>query len=242
MIGIATLLGGVAGLVLGSFAATAAQRYACGRDFVSGRSSCDTCAAPLTFATTIPVVSYVWFRGRCADCGGRIDPAHPIGELTGAMVVSFSVAFASPLSAALLSLTGIVLLASSVIDSRTQRLPDVLTAVVAGLGALLALSRDLDALVSGTLIAITSAALVQGLRIWAGRFGRDPGLGFGDVKLIAALAIWLGPLTPIAVAVAAVAGLVGMVVFRPTDGRLPFGPFLAAAGWVAGFGHEISAW
>jgi len=142
----------------------------------------------------------------------------------------------------LLATLGLVLIAASAIDWKIGRLPDVLTGVVAIIGLSLAALISLRAVEIGAGAAAIAFGLLQGLRWMAARGGRDPGLGLGDVKMICALALWLGAATPWMVAGGAVVGLIMMGMVRPPGGRMAFGPSLAAAAWIVGMGAEWGLW
>lgn len=241
---LAILLFGCTGLVLGSFAVTAGLRHSRGEGVLAGRSRCDHCEAQLTFAETVPFASYALALGRCRRCGGAIDPIHLAGEAAGAVLVSAAVLTAqTPIQALFLAAAGLALLATAVVDARTQRLPDLLTGVVALTGAgLSALRGDL---VTGLASAAIAFLLMEGVRRGIAKVKGQPGLGFGDVKLVAALALWLGLATPLALAAAAALGLLAFAILRPTGGRLAFGPALAAGGFSIGVLGELgllAAW
>jgi leader peptidase (prepilin peptidase)/N-methyltransferase len=238
---IAVIVAGV-GLCFGSYVATAALRWSAGRQSTFGRSSCDHCGVQLSFARTAPVLSYISQRGSCFACGGPIDGAHPFGELAGAVILVTAFAAASPLRAGLLSLLGLFLLAVSVCDARTRRLPDSLTLAIAVTGAMAAALRSWESLLVGGLCAAVAFLCLEGLRrLYLKSRGR-PGLGFGDVKLVAAIALWTGPETPWVVVIGAVLGLAAAKVRAPVDGRLAFGPYLAAAAWIVGICIEARLW
>jgi len=231
----------VAGLALGSFAVTAGVRASRFETAWGGRSRCDDCGATLSFARTIPILSFARTNGRCADCGSRIDPVHLAGEVTGAMVLAMSASLTPP-RAVLLAVVGLALIALTAIDARVQRLPNALCAVVAMAGAGLALEKGGLALALGAATACSLGLLLLGLRQVARRGGRDPGLGLGDVKLIAGLSFWLGLSAPWMLGGAAAAALVFTTVRSGRDRRLPFGPFLAVAAWIVGMGMEWGWW
>lgn len=220
------------GACAGSFAVTAALRSLRGEQALAGRSRCDGCGETLGFAATAPVVSYAVLRGACARCGSRIDPAHVAGEIAGAMLGGLAFWLTPPPQAALIVALGLVLLAASVIDQRIQRLPDPLTLAVA------LLSLGLAALNGQILIGIAAAAvtfgLLEGLRRSFLRLRGRVGLGAGDVKLLSALALWLGTATPWAIALAALVGLLVALVTKPTDGRIAFGPLIAGGATIIG--------
>lgn len=221
------------GSILGSACATAALRSTHGESFVFGRSRCDGCGMALGFAATIPLVSYAHARGACSRCRKRIDPLHFVGELAGAVIVSAAFQAVTTPRALLICLLGFCLLATSVIDARTQRLPDLFTIVAACIGVVLASTAGAErALIDMSAAAVTFAVL-QTLRVFFRRRTGDPGLGFGDVKLAAALALWTGPAICWALAIAS---LLGLLTFMARRGhrRLPFGPWIALASWLIG--------
>lgn len=209
------------------------------------RSACPACKAPIKAHQNIPVFSYLFLKGRCAACGARISPRYPIVEaLTGVMsaVVAWKFGFGWPAAAALL-LTWF-LVALTFVDIDHQLLPDNLTLPLLWLGLLFALwgpgtggsiPVDLRSSVIGAVAGYLSLWSVYHLfRLLTGK----EGMGYGDFKLFAALGAWLGwqMLLPIILVSAAVGAVTGIVVLAVT-GRdratpIPFGPFLAAAGWL----------
>jgi leader peptidase (prepilin peptidase)/N-methyltransferase len=234
------LLAAAAGLALGSFVGTAALRSTQARSALRGRSCCDGCGAPLGLAATVPIVSYIGLRGACARCGARIDAIHLVAEASGAVVLAGAALSGDLWRGALLAVLGFLLLALGVIDAKTQRLPDPLTAGAALCCALLAASRSWLRLEEGLAWAAGAVAVLLAVRALVRRPGGEPGLGLGDVKLAGALALWLGPATPWMILLAAFVGLAFQALTRPADGRLPFGPALAAGAWVVGIASEAS--
>lgn len=240
MNGLLVLPVAVAGTVLGSFTATAAIRYARGEGFLGGRSHCDECGATLGFAATVPLASYVGFGGAARCCRGRIDPLHPAGELAG-LVIALAAAAPGDLTRDLLVAgVGFCLLALTLIDLRTSRLPDPLVAATAVGGLLLSALAGVERLLAGVVAAGTAFLILEALRRAFLRFRGRGGLGGGDVKLLAALGLWLGAMTPLALALAALLGLLQVTVLRPKDGRIAFGPALAFAGFAAGLAKEFA--
>lgn len=228
----------VLGTVLGSYAVTAGMRWARSEPSSAGRSHCDGCDAVLSFSETVPLLSFLWLRGVCRQCRSRIDPVHLVGEAAGGVILASLALVDLSMRGAVLAVLGLLLIAAATVDARTKRLPDAFT-----LG--IALSAGTAAMLKGPshLAAGAVAAVLAGLLLWTLHRARwrsnEPGLGLGDVKLIAALALWLGPATAWMVAAAAGAGLVTLIFYRPTDGRLPFGPMIAFASWGVGMANEM---
>lgn len=222
------------GAVIGSFAVTAGLRWARGEQALSGRSHCDACARPLGFSATVPIISYVRLGGACADCRAPIHPGHIFGEALGAGLTTASLVLLPIGPALVVAALGLVLIAAAAADAASRRLPDAASGAAAVLGLGLALLRGPAALLAGlAAAALTGGVLLLLRRSFAARRG-DPGLGLGDVKLAAALALWLGAATPWAMVLAGLAGLAQVRLIRPTDGRIAFGPALAVCGWTIG--------
>ncbi len=227
------------GACLGSFAATAGLRAARGEQVLTGRSHCDHCARTLGFRSTLPLVSYVAARGTCGACGESIDPLHLAGELAGVLIGVAVVFIPSPLRAMLVGAMGLVLLMLAVADLRSLRIPDLASAAVAAIGLTLAGLSGLAALLTGLAAGAVTFAVMEGFRRGYLALRHRPGLGQGDVKLLAALAIWLGLATPWSLVGAAGLGLVGALVTGQGHRRFAFGPYLAAAGWLTGLAMEL---
>jgi leader peptidase (prepilin peptidase)/N-methyltransferase len=235
-------LAGVAGLALGSFAVTAGLRMARGESVLAGRSRCDGCGRTLGYAQTAPLVSYVRLGGACLGCGARIDPLHPVGEAAGALVVVSAFLGGDLARGLVLSGLGLTLIVAAAMDARTRRLPDSLTMLVGAGGRLgCAPGGPATRLIGGAASLVTILVLLGLRELNQWRRG-DPGLGLGDVKLMGALAIWLGTATPWAVVAGALLGLLMMAIVRPADRRLPFGPAIAAGAWIVGAGVEGGLW
>jgi leader peptidase (prepilin peptidase) / N-methyltransferase len=223
-------------------------------NLVVPRSACPSCKAPITAAQNIPVLSYLFLKGRCANCGVRISPRYPLVEaFTGLLsaLVAWKFGFGWPALAALV-LTWF-LIALTFIDIDTQLLPDNLTLPLLWIGLLLSLwaggAGDMPPPVDPRTSII--GAIAGYLSLWSVYHlfrlltGKE-GMGYGDFKLFAALGAWLGwkMLLPI-ILIAAVAGAVvgiAILVLRGQNRSTPiaFGPFLAAAGWLMlMFGQEL---
>jgi len=164
------------------------------------------------------------------------------GEVAGAFVCLSALLAVGPTRAIAVSSLGLVLIAASAVDWKIKRLPDLLTLAVGLIGAGLAITRGPLTLLAGLVASALLVLCLQLLRRWSMQRRGDPGLGFGDVKLAGALALWLGAGAPWMILGASVLGLVTMVLVKPSDGRLPFGPAIAIAAWVVGLGVEWGSW
>jgi leader peptidase (prepilin peptidase)/N-methyltransferase len=214
------------------------------------RSACPTCQHRITALENIPVVSWLFLRGKCSQCGTRISIRYPLVELLGGLLAGLAFWFFGPswqaLAACILLWT---LLALTFIDIDTQLLPDDLTLPLLWAGLLVNLFGVFTTLphaVIGAMVGYLSLWLVY----WAFKLlFRKEGMGYGDFKLLAALGAWLGwpVLVPIILLSSLVGALIGigLIIFRGRDHQtpMPFGPFLAIAGAVAlFFGPTIVHW
>jgi leader peptidase (prepilin peptidase) / N-methyltransferase len=232
----------LSGVVVGSFCANTALRTQRGEQALVGPSRCDACRAELSFVQSAPVISFVMLKGGCAACGARIDPAHPIGEIGGGLIVLGALQAGTPVSAALVALIGFTLLTTSIIDLKSQRLPDAWTLLVAILAGLLAVLGPPAAAIEGLASALLVFGVLEVVRRGYQKLRGRSGLGFGDVKLLSALALWLGLSTPWAVVLASVLGMAAFVIARPRDNRIAFGPAIALAAWLIGTLREAGHW
>ncbi len=203
------------------------------------RSQCPQCEHPIELWHNIPILSWLILRGRCSHCGWRIPLRYPLVEavtvLAGLGVLQvFGYEW---LTVALLFYT-LSLIALGCIDMETQLLPDEITIPLLWSGVLTALVfghvSPADSIV-GAVVGYTALWIVY----WAFKLltGRE-GMGHGDFKLLAALGAWLGwQALPAVVLLASIAGLLYAAVALARraikrDQPIPFGPFLAASGWV----------
>lgn len=216
-------------------------------NLVVPRSACPGCGQQITALQNIPVISWLLLKGKCAGCKTSISARYPIVELFTAIltaIVAWRFGFGAEAFAAML-LTW-CLIALSGIDIDTQLLPDSMTQPLLWLGIILSLFHlqvDGQALFVDSRSAILGAvfgymSLWSVYQVFKLATGKE-GMGFGDFKLLGLLGAWLGwTYVPMIILLSAVVGTVvgiGMIVFRQHDRQIPipFGPYLAAAGWVA---------
>ena len=224
-------------------------------NLVVPRSACPKCGTMITAAQNIPVLSYLWLKGKCASCGTRISARYPLVEL-GTAILSALVAWKFGFmwyTAAALVLTW-VLIALTGIDIDHQLLPDNMTLPLMWLGLLLSLATTIpsiglpvdprSSIVGAAAGYLSLWGVYHAFRLLTGK----EGMGYGDFKLFAALGAWLGwqmllPIILLAAFTGAVLGML-MIALRGRDRNIPipFGPYLAAAGWIAlMWGDEIVA-
>ena len=202
-------------------------------------SRCPHCGHRIRFWENIPLLSYLLLRGRCAGCNAAISLRYPAIELvTGLMsaLVAWHFGFGWQAGAALL-LTW-ALIALSFIDIDHQLLPDAITLPFLWLGLALSLFpvfADMRSALIGAIAGYLSLWIVYQLfRLLTGR----EGMGFGDFKLLALLGAWLGwQALPGIVILSSLVGAVTGSILLAVQGKgkqtpIPFGPYLAAAGWI----------
>jgi len=202
-------------------------------------SRCPACGAAIKPWHNIPVVSWLALRGRCGSCAAPISVQYPLVEaLTGLLSAYCALRFGwGAQLAAALALTW-ALVALSAIDLRTQLLPDAITLPLLWLGLLLSL-RGTFVLPAASIVGAAAGYLSLWLVYHAFRLatGKE-GMGHGDFKLLAALGAWFGwQALPMLVLLSAVVGAIvgiGLIVLRGHDRNvpIPFGPYLALAGWL----------
>jgi leader peptidase (prepilin peptidase)/N-methyltransferase len=204
------------------------------------RSTCPHCGHQITALENIPVISWLFLRGKCSACKAPISARYPAielltGVLSALMVWTFGSGWMGLATLVFLWL----LVAMTFIDYDTQLLPDDLTYPLLWLGLLL----NLD----GTFVPLRDAVIGAAagyLSLWSVYWlfklatGKE-GMGYGDFKLLAALGAWLGwKMLPTIILLSSVVGAIvgiSLIVFarRGRDKPIPFGPYLAAAGLIA---------
>jgi prepilin signal peptidase PulO-like enzyme (type II secretory pathway) len=253
-----TGLGGVLGLVLGSFLNVCSLRWPQDQSVVSPPSRCPHCERQIRWHENVPVLGWIVLGGRCRGCGARISVQYPLVELaTGliwaGMVWQYGASWEAVRGASFLT----ILLGIAVSDARFYIIPDQFSVGGAILGIALAFApaglSPREALVGAVMWAVGlwvvgKAGTLYIRRTNPARFeemGVDSALGFGDVKMMglvgAFTGVWGGALTVFLGSVLAV--LVFGLVRRLTDRLIPFGIFLAAGAAIAFvWGDAILDW
>ena len=225
-------------------------------DLVVPRSRCLSCGAQITASQNIPILSYLILGGKCGSCSAAISKRYPIVEALTAIltaIVAWRFGFGWESAAAVL-LTW-ALIAISVIDIDHQIIPDSISLPLLWMGLFLSLFHPMagaDVLFVDPKTGIIGA-LAGYLSLWCIYqlflllTGKE-GMGYGDFKLLAVLGAWLGwQVLPLIILLSAAVGAavgITMIVLRRQDRSvpIPFGPYLAAAGWIAMlYGEQIVA-
>lgn len=205
------------------------------------RSRCPHCGHAIRWYENIPVLSYLALRGRCASCQARISPRYPVVELATAALFAFCLGHWGPTPAGF-AWCGFsaALLALALIDWDTTLLPDDITLPLLWTGLLAAALRWTDVALADAVWGAAAGYLSLWLVFWAFKLatGKD-GMGYGDFKLFAALGAWFGwqALVPMILAASVIGAIVGIAMKLRSQlregGYIPFGPFLAGAGFAA---------
>jgi leader peptidase (prepilin peptidase)/N-methyltransferase len=202
-------------------------------------SCCQSCGHPISAAENIPLLSYALLRGRCAHCKATISIQYPLVEaLSGVLTALTAGYFGFGWSAAAALLFTWALIALAIIDYQHQLLPDDITLPLLWLGlglALFGLFTDLRSSVLGAMAGYLSLwSVFQLFRLLTGK----EGMGYGDFKLLAMLGAWQGwqNLVAIVILSSLIGSLLGLLLIllcgRDRKVPMPFGPFLAIAGWL----------
>lgn len=205
------------------------------------RSRCPHCGHAIRWYENIPVLSYLALRGRCAGCRARISPRYPLVELATAALFAGCVAQwgATPAGLAWCGFSA-ALLTLALIDWDTTLLPDSITLPLLWAGLLASALHWTPVPLNDAVFGAAGGYLSLWLVFWGFKLatGKE-GMGYGDFKLFAALGAWFGwqALVPIILMSSVIGALVGIALKFSNGlregGYIPFGPFLAGAGFVA---------
>ena len=219
-------------------------------NLVVPRSACPACGHKISAMENVPVISYLFLRGKCSGCKAPISIRYPIVEaLTGIASAYTAWRFGVSWTAAFAVLYIWALVALTFIDADTTLLPDDITLPLMWLGLLVnmaGLFTDLPSAVAGAVAGyLILWSVYWGFKLLTGK----DGMGYGDFKLLAAIGAWLGwQMLPLVILVSAlvgtVVGVAGIILQgRDRGAKLPFGPYLAAAGFIALFwGKALNTW
>lgn len=203
------------------------------------RSRCQQCGHQITAIENIPLVSYLWLRGKCSACGNPISLRYPAVELATALLsVVVAWRFGPTWQCAGALVLTWALIALALIDLDHHLLPDSITLPFLWLGLVLSLftvfTDSQASIVGATAGYVALWAVYHAFRIATGK----EGMGHGDFKLLAMLGAWMGwSALPVVIVLSSVVGAavgVGLILLggHERSRPLPFGPFLAAAGWI----------
>ncbi len=241
------LLAFVGGAFVGSFVTVLAHRIPRKEGFITGRSRCPSCGATIGARDNIPIVSWLLLRGRCRACGEPIPARYPLteaglGALWAGTVLALGTDDTGELVLGLVLCT--VLMAITLTDLELRLIPNVIVAAGGLAGIAIVLAFDL-----GDLDERALAVLIAGGALLLLALAYPRGMGMGDVKLVAMMAVYLGRSIAPAILFGCLAGVIVGAAMASRDGvgtrkyAIPFGPFLALGGVIGlWFGDDLVDW
>lgn len=213
-------------------------------------SHCPICNTPIKPYDNIPIVSYILLRGKCRACNNKISLQYPLIEIITAilcMLVAYNFGVTWK------TITGCfltyVLIAQSGIDFKHKIIPDELTLPTLWIGIFISIWNIYTPSINAILGAIVGYTVLWGLYWLFYWITKKEGMGYGDFKLLAMLGAWLGwQALPLIIFLSSIIGsIIGvctiLFLHKNRNFQIPFGPFLAIAGWIAlVWGPQINAW
>ena len=216
-------------------------------NLVTPGSHCPHCNHRIRWYENVPVVSWALLKGRCSGCKAPISKRYPIIELLSGLVAGLCAwRFGYDPWLIFMLYGSFTLLALAVIDLDTTLLPDDLTYPLLWAGLLASVLGVSPVSLPDAVIGAMAGYLALWSLYWVFKLltGKE-GMGYGDFKLLAALGAWLGwQYLPVVVLLSSVVGLVFAVSMMASgsvkrDQGIPFGPYLAIAGWIALLWGEV---
>jgi len=213
-------------------------------------STCPQCGHKIRAWENIPVISYLLLKGKCSECQSSISLQYPLIELlTGCLSLAVAIKFGVSWQTLFALILTWSLVSMSVIDIHKQILPDDITLPILWLGLLISIYSIFTDPVSSIIGAAAGYMILwcvyQLFKLLTGK----EGMGFGDFKLLALFGAWFGwELLPLVIilssATGAIIGILMIVVKKHEKSTpIPFGPYLAIAGWISMmWGTQIMHW
>jgi len=209
-------------------------------NLVVPRSACPKCQHQIGALENIPVISYLWLKGKCKSCRVEISARYPLVEaFTGIMSLAVALHFGATWQCLFALVFTWSLVALTFIDFDTMLLPDSIVLPVLWIGIIAnmnVLYTDLTSSIIGAMAGYLSLWSIYWLfKLLTGK----EGMGYGDFKLFALIGAWLGwQALPVTILLSSLIGAfvgISIMVIRGQDRNIaiPFGPYLALAGWVA---------
>jgi leader peptidase (prepilin peptidase) / N-methyltransferase len=234
------------GLIAGSFVTVVAHRVPRGESIVGPRSRCPACGVQIAAYDNVPVASWTLLRGRARCCGARISARYPLTELALGLLYAATVLvlWEDPGEVALGLVLVTMLAAVTLTDLERRVIPNRILLVAGVLGVTIAAATD-----PGSLPERAIAAAAAGGFLFLAALAYPRGMGLGDVKLAAAIGLFLGRDVAPAILVALLAGSLFGLAMIAREGAaarkkaIPFGPFLALGGVVGLLaGDQLVSW
>ncbi|GIU03273.1 type 4 prepilin-like proteins leader peptide-processing enzyme [Shewanella sp. c952] len=213
-------------------------------------SACPKCKTNIKPMHNLPIIGWLMLRGRCAACKNPISARYPIVELiTGALVAFLAWHFGPTAEFVFSTILTFTLVVLTGIDLDEMLLPDQITLPLLWLGLILNLSGTFVSM-SDAIVGAAAGYLSLWSVFWAFKLltGKE-GMGYGDFKLLAVFGAWFGwQVLPLVILLSSLVGAIvgiGLIAFKKLNqgNPIPFGPYIAAAGWIAMiWGESITQW
>lgn len=245
-VGVAAVVAAIFGAIVGSFLNVVAYRLPLKESLSHPPSRCPECGTPIKPYDNVPVLGWLWLRGKCRACTAPISPRYPVIEaLTGLLCALCVLVYGADRDVWAPLLFVLLLVPITLIDLEHHIIPNILTGIGAVGAVALLIAFDSDSLVEH----LIAAAAAGGFFLLAAVV-YPAGMGMGDVKLAAVMGLFLGRAVAPAIFAALIAGTLigGLVIARygMAEGRkkgIPFGPWLAFGSLVGLFaGEDIVDW
>ncbi|MDU0354303.1 A24 family peptidase [Paraglaciecola aquimarina] len=208
-------------------------------NLVKPDSTCPKCQHEIRAWENIPILSWLWLKGKCSQCRAPISIRYPMVELSTAVLSALAAwHFGFGLAGFAAVLATWLLITMTFIDVDTMLLPDQLTLPLLWIGLLISISSPFvstqDAVIGAALGYFCLWSLYWAFKLLTGK----EGMGYGDFKLLAALGAWVGwQHLPVVVLLSSIVGAIVGLMILTVQGKdksqpIPFGPYLASAGWL----------
>ncbi len=233
------------GLIFGSFLNVCIYRIPRGLSIVSPPSYCPFCLKRIKWYDNIPLFSYIFLKGRCHSCKSKIPIKYPLVELLGGLIaLVIFLKFGFSMKFIFWLIFGYCLLVLSFIDLELFIIPDIIILILLISGVFFVIYNN--TVLSGIIGGIFGFALFYILSVVFSKIFKQEALGFGDVKLLGVIGLWVGWRGVIytvfcASFIGSIVGLVLIILFgKNFKAKIPFGPFLAISAFSYLFiGHSI---
>ncbi|MGC9102821.1 MAG: prepilin peptidase [Desulfurella sp.] len=233
------------GLIFGSFLNVCIYRIPRGISIITPPSSCPTCDTPIKWYDNIPLLSYIILKGKCRNCKSKISLKYPIIEIFGGLIaLGVFLKFGLSLNTIFWIIFGYCLLVLSFIDLELFIIPDIINILLLVFGILFVIFNG--KITEGLIGGVFGFILFYSVAKIFSKILKQEALGFGDVKLLGVIGVWLGWVGVVytiffASFIGSIVGILLVALFGKTfKAKIPFGPFLALSAFsYIFFGKEL---
>jgi leader peptidase (prepilin peptidase)/N-methyltransferase len=201
-------------------------------------SACPHCSSKISYLQMIPVLAWIYMRGKCANCRKAVSIRYPIVELLCGLLITFAFVkygLGDFWRASGLALLSVSLFCAAVIDAETKLLPDMITLGLLWTGLIFNVHGGFIPVTEAVYAAVATYVFFASTAWAFKRLRGIDGFGQGDIKLLTALAVWLGMVPLLAIAASAMVIFVGyyLLFVKDRQTKVPFGPFICVPALVA---------